>query len=173
MQVRGAAVAASVTVALILVYVPPASAAISTITSITPKVSLIGEEITITGSGFATTDMVTFSAADFGDRIEAEFTIDSPTQIRATVPGGSTSGNVIIHTADGIASKVAFIALQPEIHAFSPVKGVPGRAIGVQGNNLRVVTSVTFNGLDADFSIDDDGYLDAYVPKGAPSGPSR
>ena len=79
-------------VSFVVLIAPAALAAIPTIASITPKVAVVGEEVTITGTGFATATNVTFASFDFGDRVEAKFVIDSPTQIRATVPDGVRSG---------------------------------------------------------------------------------
>jgi hypothetical protein len=78
-----------------------------TITSFTPTSGPVGTEVTITGSGFTGATSVVF-----GTR-EAVFTVDSDTQIRATVPAGATSGTIRVTTPSGRAtSSRKFIVTQ-------------------------------------------------------------
>lgn len=51
-----------------------------------------------------------------------------------------------------------------------PNVGTVGRVIGILGNNLTGVTSVTFNGTPAAFKVISDTYLKAQVPTGATTG---
>ena len=48
--------------------------------------------------------------------------------------------------------------------------GVIGSSVGIIGNNLSTTSNVTFNGVPASFSVEQDGYLVAIVPSGARTG---
>ena len=59
----------------------------------------------------------------------------------------------------------------PEIDSFWPPSGQRGNVVTVDGRNFIAITSVTFNGVDADFNILTDSQLLATVPSGATTGP--
>ena len=59
----------------------------------------------------------------------------------------------------------------PELDSFSPASGQRGTVVTVNGRNFIAITSVTFNGVDADFTILTDSQLLATVPSGATTGP--
>ena len=69
-----------------------------TITSFAPTSGPVGATVTLTGSGFSGASKVTF------DGCVAGFSVDSDTQISATVPGGATSGAIAVTTPGGGAS---------------------------------------------------------------------
>lgn len=76
---------------------PSASASKPAILRIEPKMAAAGAEVTIIGSNFKDVKQVMFSGS------EAQFTVVSETEIRATVPEGSSSGPVQIVTAAGMS----------------------------------------------------------------------
>jgi hypothetical protein len=71
----------------------------ATITSFTPTSGRAGTKVTITGTDF---DVTTFRVT-FGGEPAASFTVDSVTQITATV-GAGASGKVAVTTASGVAT---------------------------------------------------------------------
>jgi uncharacterized repeat protein (TIGR03803 family) len=60
--------------------------------------------------------------------------------------------------------------LPPFIEA-NPAFGKSGRVINILGNNLASTTSVTFNGVSANFKVISNTYVKAEVPSGATTGP--
>jgi uncharacterized delta-60 repeat protein len=67
------------------------------IASFTPSSGARGSQVTITGTGFAGMTSVKFR------RVSATFTINSPTQVTATVPGRAQTGPITVATAGGNA----------------------------------------------------------------------
>jgi hypothetical protein len=51
-----------------------------------------------------------------------------------------------------------------------PAMGKVGTRVIILGNNLTSSTSVTFNGVAAEFTVESDTYIKATVPKGATTG---
>jgi hypothetical protein len=64
-------------------------------------------------------------------------------------------------------------AAAPTISSFSPASGPVGTSVTIHGNNFSGpdVTSVTFNGTSATFTIDNAQRITAAVPAGATTGP--
>jgi hypothetical protein len=73
----------------------PGSSAPS-ITSFTPASGPEGTEVTITGANFTGTTAVSFHLT-----AATSFTIDSDSQVRATVPSGATTGKISVTNANG------------------------------------------------------------------------
>ena len=71
---------------------------VPTITGFTPTSGPAGTVVTVTGTGFVNATQVTFA------NVNAAFTIDSPTQLRATVPSGTNSSKIVVRTAGGSAT---------------------------------------------------------------------
>src|SRR5438477_10533671 len=86
-----------------------ARAADPAINSCDPSRATIGVPIVITGSGFVGTTNVRFNG------VAASFTVDSDTQITATVPRGSLTGPVTVSTPTGTASSPSDFTVQPNI----------------------------------------------------------
>jgi hypothetical protein len=72
------------------------------ITSFTPASGAIGAKVTITGTGFGGATKVTFGGA------AAAYTVNSGTQITATLPAAAKTGNIAVTTPGGSASKGTF-----------------------------------------------------------------
>jgi hypothetical protein len=73
------------------------------ITSFTPTSGPVGRKVTITGSGFIGATKVTFGGVK-----ATSFTVNSGTQITATVPTGAKTGNIAVTTPGGTGSKGIF-----------------------------------------------------------------
>jgi hypothetical protein len=91
---------------------PPPPPAAPTISSFTPTSGPVGTSVTITGTNFAGASRVTFN------NIAATYTVNSATQITATVPGAATTGPIAVTTAGGTAtssSNFVVTALPPSV----------------------------------------------------------
>ena len=117
---------------------------VPTLTSISPTSGEPGDEIIING-----TNLIGVSAVSFGTVSAASFTVVSPTQIRATVPGAAGT-TIFIQTTGGSASIGGFRFIPaPTITNFLPASGRPGDVITIVGTNLNTVRRVTFGGAEA------------------------
>ena len=72
------------------------------VVSFDPPSGSVGTQVTITGTGFTQTNGV-----GFGDNVPAEFTVNSDTQVTATVPTGAKTGPVGVVTKGGTAISTA------------------------------------------------------------------
>jgi large repetitive protein len=119
------------------VIIPP------TITGFTPNQAGVGGVVTITGTNF-----VTVSKVSLGGTTVTTFTVDSPTQIRATVPTGAKSGTVQVIAIGGTANSAAQFTFVPApiITSFTPATGRVGATVTINGTNLATTNSVTFLG---------------------------
>ena len=71
-----------------------------TISSFTPTVGPVGTEVTIYGNNFADATAVAFTG------VAASFTVNSNTQITATVPSGATTGKISVTKATGTGKSI-------------------------------------------------------------------
>lgn len=141
------------------------------IRSFTPTGGPAGTAVTITGTGFTGATRVAFN------RLAASFSVDSDTQIMATVPGGASTGPISVTTASGTGwtlSTTPFTvdsAGVPTITSFSPASGSAGLTVTLTGTNFTGTTGVSFNGTPATtiWGISDTQF-NAKVPSGATSG---
>lgn len=62
------------------------------------------------------------------------------------------------------------VLASPTISSFSPASGNVGAAVALSGSLLDLVSSVRFNGVPANFSIDSATQITAIVPAGCSSG---
>jgi hypothetical protein len=80
------------------------------VTSFTPTNGPVGSKVALTGEGLRTASRVQFHGTD------APFTVQSATQIEATVPVGATSGTLAVTTLDGIAiTATPFLVVIPPV----------------------------------------------------------
>jgi hypothetical protein len=154
----------SVTSAASFVVGPP-----PTITSFSPAAGPVGSSVVITGTGFTGATQVAFNGT-----VAPTFTVNSPTQITATVPPDATSGPVAVTTPVNTAVSAASFAviLAPVITAFTPTAGAPGTVVVLTGNYFNGASQVTFNGIAAStFTVNSATQLTVTVPAGATTGP--
>ena len=141
-------------------YLPPQ------LTSFSPAVGRVGTNVVLTGSSFTGTTAVKFNGLD-----ATSFTVNSPTQITATVPANATTGSIRVTTPGGTTPPGTNFVVQPVISSFSPTVGVATQNINLTGQNFWGTTNVQFNGVNASFSGVTYGSLTATVPAGASTGP--
>ncbi|MCC7232571.1 MAG: proprotein convertase P-domain-containing protein [Bacteroidia bacterium] len=79
-----------------------------------------------------------------------------------TNPGGCTSMS---------NSVVLNVISAPVVNSFTPVSGITGNSITINGTGFTGATSVLFNGISAAFSVNSDAMITATVPAGATTGP--
>jgi hypothetical protein len=141
---------------LVLGLAAPASAAVPTITAVTPSTASQTCEVTIVGSNFQTpANGGPVDAVTFGGDAGTGIVIDSDTQLEVTIPAGagaSVSNPVIAHntgTASGSSASFPYTtgadATCPGIPTFSPASGFVGSTVTISGAFVTAPTHVRFN----------------------------
>lgn len=161
-----------------------------TVSSFTPNTGYVddyGQEITITGTNFASVASTYFSGATdvtiggWG----ADFTIVNATTIKAMVPQGVSTGKVAVTTSGGTATSAGNFTVVavpvPTISSFTPEKcyaGEYGKVITIKGTNFKIVgnhiggdTSVTIGGWGAACTVVDNTTITVILPQGVTTGP--
>jgi hypothetical protein len=142
-------------------FVPPAA----TVTAFSPTSAAIGQTVVITG-----TNLSSALAVEFGGR-SAVFTVNSDTQITATVPAGAASGSVGVTTLAGAASLAGFTFLAPPvITSFTPTSAGVGASLVISGSNFTGADTVRIGGAVAVFTVNSASQITATVPASAASG---
>jgi len=147
-----------------------------TLTSINPTSGPAGgfTVVTLTGSGFTGTSNVTFGGAS-----ALGFSVDSPTQITATTPGGAALTTVDVTVFDPEGSSTLSSAFfytgnpAPSISSVTPNEGDVngGDIVTVSGLSVLGVTDVQFGGISG-MSVDviDPQTLEVETPAGVAPG---
>jgi hypothetical protein len=85
-------------------------------------------------------------------------------------PNGNLYGSVAFYGDQTDGAIYSFSnGLNPLVQT-NPTMGKVGRSVLILGNGLTGSTSVTFNGVAAEFTVESDTYIKAVVPKGATTG---
>ena len=148
-----------------------------TIVSLDPTKGTVGSSVVITGTEFLGDNItVTFVGKAEGDaKVASSITVDSKTQITATVPVGAVTGKLEVTNAAGTSgpSEATYtVVTRPEVISFNPTAGKVGDKVTLTGWLLSQVTGVAFNGATAQFSYNQTGgTIEATVPTGATTGP--
>jgi hypothetical protein len=138
------------------------------ISSFTPTTGPAGTQVVITGSNLTDTTSV-----EFGGIAASVVTVNSATQITATVPSGASSGPITVTTANGQASSATAyqVSPAPTITSFAPVQGKVGRSVVITGTEFTGTTAFLFGGTPAAvFAVDSATQITATVPAGAGTG---
>jgi len=142
------------------------SASAPAISSFTPRKGGWGASVTLSGRGFTGTTEV-----DFNGVASTSFSVDSDTQITATVPTGTTSGTIEVVGPNGSATSSRSFTVVPGIASFTP-SGVTGSTAVISGNGFTGATRVSFGGArSTSFTVDSDLQISAVVPANAKTGP--
>ena len=136
------------------------------ISSFSPASGIAGRSVTINGPyNFSTVTNVSFNGRS------AVFSINSDTQITATVPTNASTGYITMLGTGGTATSTnMFTVPPPGITGISPASGVVGTSVTITGTNFGFVTSLTFNGTPAAFTINSSSQITATAPSCAGSG---
>ena len=143
------------------IQIPPA------ITSFAPTSGPVGTSVVITG-----TSLTGVTAVAFNGTPASGFTVNSATQITATVAAGTTSGPITVTSpAASATSANAFTVVGvPAIASFAPTSGVVGTSVVITGTNFTGATAVAFNGKAATFAVNSATQITATVANGTTSG---
>ncbi|WP_285571921.1 IPT/TIG domain-containing protein [Geothrix limicola] len=142
-----------------------------TVFSLTPANGLVGSSVVIAGTNLSGATAVTFNGT------AAVYTVNSATQITATVPAGATTGAVNVTTPGGTAVGPVFTvtppsAQPPTLTQLNPTSGAPGSTTVLTGTNLTNASAVSFNGTPAaSFTVTSATQITVTVPAGATTGP--
>ncbi|MHC2991639.1 hypothetical protein OB13_08585, partial [Pontibacter sp. HJ8] len=148
-----------------------------TITNIAPTKGTEGSTVVIKGTEFLGDNItVTFLGTEEGndETVATTITVDSETQITATVPVGAVTGKLMVANAAGASepSDATYTVVRtPEIISFNPVVGKVSDKVTITGWLLNQVTGVDFNDTPAQFTYNTDGTITATVPAEATTGP--
>lgn len=141
--------------------------ALPTITTFTPSSGTVGAAVTITGTKLNGATGVKFNGTS------AVFTINSATQITATVPAGASTGFITVTTPTGTATNASSFTVltTPVITSLAPSSGATGSSVVINGANFTGVTSVKFNGTSATtYTVNSTTKITATVPASATTG---
>lgn len=130
---------------------------------------MAGTVFTITGTNFTAATSLTFTSTN-GTRIAAPFTVNSASQLAATVPTNAVTGPLVLTTPGGVIYSAGAFTVLPRLDNFAPTLGPAGTAVVLQGQNFSSATAVRFNGTAAAFTINSPTQLTATVPAGATTG---
>jgi len=125
----------------------------------------VGAVVTILGNNLNGSTGVSFGAAP------ATFTVNSNSNLKATVPNGATTGVVTVTTPDGTLTSNQDFRILPEFTGFTPPSGPVGTVVTITGVSLTQTTAVTFDGVSASsFTVNSDTQVTATVPAGSKTG---
>jgi uncharacterized repeat protein (TIGR01451 family) len=139
------------------------------IDSFEPPIGLAGTEVFIQGANFTNLTAVRFNGVN-----ATTFAAPAHTQLRALVPGGATTGKIVVVTSGGsVTSAVDFVVSgRPFIRSFTPRFGRDGfTQVTIEGLNFNGVTGVGFNGRPVTgIATPAQNHLLVTVPAGATTG---
>jgi large repetitive protein len=150
----------------LLIWAGSAMAQVPTGITFQPAFGKPGTSVKITGANFSTAKSVTFNS------VSAIFYIESATVIRATVPEGALSGPIGVNNAAGPgSSESSFFTVAPRVFTLTPDRGLSGRTVVIQGDNLDNTTNVYFGGIAASSITVSPSQISATIPVGATNAP--
>jgi hypothetical protein len=140
----------------------------STIVGFAPASGPVGTAVTITGTNFTGATAVTINGTP------ATFTVNSATQIIATVSAGTTTGLITVTTPAGasVSATPFVVGSPPTVTSFTPTTGPAGINVVISGTGFTAGSQVQFNGINAPvFSLNSSTQITVTVPIGATTGP--
>ena len=147
-------------------YTTAATVLAPTLNGFDPASGVVCASVTLTGTGFTGATAVRFNGT------VAVYTVNSATQIMATVPAGATSGTISVTAPGGsVTSAASFIVIPaPSITRLAPASGPVGTIVTITGVGLAGATAVTVGGIAAPFTVVSATRITATVPDGATGG---
>jgi IPT/TIG domain len=143
-------------------YVEDAAVAGPAIGSFNPLAGPVGASVDIFGVNFTGATSVKFNGT------AASFTVDSDSEIHATVPNGATRGPITVTTPTGTGTSNHLFGVQPTITSFTPTCGPAGSLVDILGSGFTGATTVRFSGTETSFTVDSDSEIHAAVPSAQP-----
>lgn len=143
------------------------------ITSVSPGSGPVGQQVTVTGSGFGTSQGT--STLKFNGTSATQVGSWSDTQIVANVPTGATSGSVLV-TVAGLDSNPdqTFSIAGVRVQQVSPASGPVGTQVTITGERFGATqgtSTITFNGQNPQSIVSwSDTTVVAVVPTTARTG---
>jgi len=143
------------------------------IASLSPTTGAVGASVTIAGSNFGATQGT--STVKFNGTTATSIASWGASSIVATVPTGAVTGNVVV-ALSGVGSngKSFTVVAAPSISSLSPVSGVVGTSVSINGSNFGTTQgsgTVSFNGTAATTITSwASNLVKAPVPTGATTG---
>ncbi|HVO84772.1 MAG TPA: IPT/TIG domain-containing protein, partial [Syntrophobacteria bacterium] len=144
---------------------------VPTVTNFNPLSGGPGTSVTVTGTNFTGA-----TGVSFGGVAATTFTVNSATQVTATVPAGAVTGKIRVTTPAGFGESVANFTLiaAPTVTNFNPLSGAVGASVVIAGTNFTGATGVSFGGVAATtFTVNSATQITATVPTGAVTGKIR
>jgi len=138
------------------------------ITSFTPPSGPTGTAVTLNGI-----NLLGATEVQLNDLSLPQFTVADNTRILLSIPANATSGRFQVITPGGTnqsSGNFTVMGNQPVVSSFGPKFGPAGTHVTLVGQNLGTVTRVTFNGVQAAFTVQSAVALEATVPSTATSG---
>lgn len=154
---------------------PPPTLTPPVLTSVSPVQGIIGDAVTVQGSGLANADNISFGGT------ASKIVQSSSTSITTVVPPGITpgTGNIVVHTTGGSSNGLAFEVFKTPDHtdALPPVlkKTIPASSytdypLLIYGDNLSGVLKITFNDKEAVIFTNNTNVITTTIPKDLPAG---
>jgi hypothetical protein len=142
-----------------------------TITNFSPTFGRAGTNVTIQGRNFTGATAVQFGL------LPASYTVQSSTQIVATVPANALTAKITVFAPAGSVTTTSNFVVRPTISGFNPTFGPPGTAVTITGANLNEgsggggTPQVFFNGIASTIVTNVSfGQVTAVVPNSATTG---
>lgn len=139
----------------------------------TPNPVKNGAELTISGKDMDVTMVVAFPI-DGGTHELAEPTSVSETAVKVIVPEAAVDGKIQMVMANGMYTEVDYALVMPTVESYSSNPVSAGGALNINGANLDLVQTVTFNGSETPVTGDDlnvtSSLISLTVPMDAQSG---
>ncbi|MHB1462159.1 MAG: IPT/TIG domain-containing protein [Armatimonadota bacterium] len=141
-----------------------------TITSFTPESGIVGDRVTITGTGF--TGVSVISGVSFTGAM-ADIIAFTDTSIIVLVPNGATTGPITVTTPAGstISARSFTVLQRPTISSFTPECGVVGDRVTISGTGFTGVLECLFMNMPGNITSSSDTSITVFVPNGATTGP--
>lgn len=137
------------------------------ISSFNPTSGAVGDNVSITGQNFIAVDSITFNNVK-----ATQYSVNSTTNIVATVPVGATTGPIRIYTPQGsVATTTDYVIGSTSggftITSFSPTQGPVGTIVTITGSNLNLVNAASIGAVSAGIQSQSANSLQIIIPSGA------
>jgi hypothetical protein len=140
-----------------------------TISGFSPDTAVLGTAVTILGAHLGQASKVELNS------LELLIVSRSSTSLVVQVVAGASTGKLKVTTPWGqvLTTSDLNILPPPVLTSFTPDNGKPNDVIVLRGSNFVNVTSVTFGGLSATFTVDSSTQITVRVPFGYAQGRIR